>query len=410
MTLMYLTAEGFDTPNPNNQLAMTMIDDFLKAGIGVYMVASRRKRINPDIPGILKDREGFTYDIIDRPVVDKTKLIERYLEEMRHAFSAMKSWRKHRRDVDIVLLQSCPTVLVSMVLLKLFLRKPIVFSIFDVFPGSAYDIGVIRNRPTYDLLELLQQPVYRMSTRIVVDCADMKTRVMQLGVPEDKVCIVAHWYDDNSVVEVPIEENRFIKKYGIDTTKFYVQFAGTIGYVLDYQMIIQVADLLREEADIVFQIIGDGNTKEQFVKEAAEMRLSNIVFYPLQPLEMVPDIYSACSICLIPLKKGVIGTAFPSKSVLLMACRRVVLNAVEENSDYFRMFNENNIGLSVSNSHPEKVAEAIRYLHEHPQKVNEMANNAKDYGERFFSRKVNTVKFIDLFKELYAKSDCRSRE
>src|SRR5659263_216217 len=100
-----------------------------------------------------------------------------------------------------------------------------------------------------------------------------------------------------------------------------------------------------------------------------------------------------------------------SKQVgVAMACRRVVLNAVEENSDYFRMFNENNIGLSVSNSHPEKVAEAIRYLHEHPQKVNEMANNAKDYGERFFSRKVNTVKFIDLFKELYAKSDCRSRE
>lgn len=410
MTLMYLTAEGFDTPNPNNQLAMTMMDDFLKAGIEVYMVASRRKRINPDVPEILRDRVGFTYDIVDRSVVDKTKLIERYLEEMRYAFSAMKSWCKHRRDVDIVLLQSCPTVLFSMVPLKLFLRKPIVFNIFDVFPGSAYDIGVIRNRLIYIILGMLQEPVYRMSTKIVVASADMKARLMRLRVPEDKVRVIPNWYDDASVVEVPIEKNRFIKKYGIDTTKFYVQFAGTIGYVFDYQMIIQVADLLREETGIVFQIIGDGATKEQFVKEVAEMGLSNIVFYPLQPLETVSDVYSACSICLIPLKKGVIGTAFPSKSALLMACRRVVLNAVEENSDYFRMFNENNIGLSVSNSHPEKVAEAIKYLHEHPQETDEMANNAKDYGERFFSRKVNTVKFIELFRELHAKSDCRARE
>lgn len=410
MTLMYLTAEGFDTPNPNNQLAMTMIDDFLKAGIEVYMVASRRKRINPDIPDILKDREGFTYDIVDRPVVDKTHHLERYLEEMRYAFRAMKSWHKHRRDVDIVHVQSCPTVFFSITLLKLFLRKPIVYSIFDVFPGSAYDIGVMKSKLVYDVLRLLQEPVYRMSTKIVVACADMKTTVVQQRVPEDKVCVIANWYDDNSVVEVPVGENRFIKKYRIDTTKFYVQFAGTIGYVLDYQMIIQVADLLKEETDIVFQIIGDGNTKEQFVKEASEMGLSNIVFYPLQPLETVPDVYSACSICLIPLKKGVIGTAFPSKSALLMACRRVVLNSVEENSDYFRMFNENSIGLSVSNSHPEKVAKAIKYLYEHPQETNEMANNAKDYGEKFFSRKVNTVKFIDLFRELHARSNCRARE
>lgn len=410
MRLLYLTAEGFDTPNPSNQLAMTMIDDCLQAGIEVYMVASHRKGINSDIPDILKDREGFTYDIVDRPVVDKTNLAERYLEEMSYAFKAMKSWRRHRRDVDIVYLQSCPTVLFPMTLLKFFLRKPIVYSVFDVFPGSAHEIGVVKSGLMYRVFELLQEPVYRMSTRIVVVCADMKTRVLQLGVPEDKVCVIPNWYDDDSVVEVPIEENRFIKKYGIDTTKFYVQFAGTIGYVLDYQMIIQVADLLREETNIVFQVIGDGNTRQQFEREAFEMGLSNIVFYPLQPLEIVPDVYSACSICLIPLKKGVIGNEFPSKSALLMACRRVVLSSVEETSDYFRMFNENDIGLSVSNSHPEKVAEAIKYLHEHPQKVNEMANNAKDYGEKFFSRKVNTVKFIDLFRELYAKSVFRAGE
>lgn len=405
MRLMYLTADGFDTPSPNNHLAMSMIDDFLKAGIEVYMVASRRRQINPDVPNILRNREGFTYDIVSRPIVDKTRLVERYLEEMGYAFRAMKSWHKRKGDVDVVLVQSCPTVFFSIALLRLFLRRPIIFSIFDVFPGSAYDIGVIRNRLLYVVLGMLQESVYRMSTKIVVPSTDMKTRLIQLRVSEGKVCVIPNWYDDASVVEVPAEDNRFIKKYGIDTRKFYVQFAGTIGYVLDYEMIIEAASSLREERDVVFQIVGDGTTKEQFVKRAAERGLSNIVFYPLQPLEIVPDVYSACSICLIPLKKGVIGTAFPSKSALLMACRRVVLNAVEENSDYFRMFNENNIGLSVSNSHPEKVAEAIKYLHEHPQKVNEMANNAKDYGEKFFSRKVNTVKFIDLFKELYAKSD-----
>ncbi|WP_010175473.1 hypothetical protein [Bacillus coahuilensis] len=144
MKVMYLTAEGFDTPNPNNQLAMTMIDDFLNAGIEVYMVASHRKGINPDIPKVLQNRKGFSYDIVDRPVVDKTNFIKRYLEEMTYAFKAMNQWKKHKKDVDIVLLQSSPTILFSITLLKLLLRKPIVYSVFDVFPGSAYDIGVIK--------------------------------------------------------------------------------------------------------------------------------------------------------------------------------------------------------------------------------------------------------------------------
>lgn len=403
MKIMYLTAEGFDTPNPNNQLAMTMIDDFLNAGIEVYMVASHRKGINPDIPDILKNRDGFSYDIVNRPVVDKTHFIKRYLEEMTYAFKAMSQWKKHKKDIDIVLLQSSPTILFSITLLKLFLHKPVVYSIFDVFPGSAYDIGVIKNKLIYKVLEILQKPVYNLSTKIVVAGDDMKTKVQKFKVPHDKVHVIPNWYDDKSVIEVPIEENHFIKKYQIDTTKFYVQYAGTIGYVLDYKMIIQVANLLREEPSIVFQIIGDGNTKDQFMAEAKEKGLTNIHFYPLQPLEIVPDVYSACSICLIPLKKGVIGTGFPSKSTQLMACRRVVLNSVEEDSNYFRMFNNNDIGVSVSSNSPEKVAEAIKLLYQNPKRISEMAEKAKLFGEKHFSRKVNTFKFIKLFKEIYAK-------
>lgn len=402
MRIMYLTAEGFDTPNPNNQLAMTMIDDFLKAGIEVYMVASHRKGVNLDIPVILENRTGFTYDIVKRPVVDKTNFIKRYLEEMAYAFKAMKRWKKQSKNIDIVLLQSCPTVLFPITLLKLFLGKPIVYSIFDVFPGSAYDIGVMKSKFMYNILELLQKPVYKMSTKIVVASNDMKKTVQQLKVQEDKIRVIVNWYDDKSVIEVPLEKNRFIQKYQIDTSKFYVQFAGTIGFVLDYKMIIQVASLLRDETNIIFQIIGDGNTKTQFVNETTENRLKNIVFYPLQPLDIVPDVYSACSVCLIPLKKGVVYTAFPSKSALLMACRRVVLNSVEEDSDYYKIFNNNDIGVSVSNSSPDKVAASIKYLYTNPQRINEMAKNAKGYGEKYFSRTVNTIKFIDLFREIDA--------
>ena len=140
------------------------------------------------------------------------------------------------------------------------------------------------------------------------------------------------------------------------------------------------------------------------MEEAKQRGLNNIIFYPLQPLEIVPDVYSACSICLIPLNKGVIGNGVPSKAPLLMACRRVIVNSVELESEYFRMFNDNEIGVSVSNDDHKALAEAIFKLYSNPKEVERMADNAKEFGQKHYSSSVNTQKFIKIFQEITTKN------
>lgn len=399
MKILYITTEGFDTPGPCNQMAMVMIKDFLDAEFDVHLIQSRRRRINPDIPQLLHDKPGFSYDIVDRKVIDKTRFVHRYLDEASFAFTSYKKWKKVK-DNDIVFLQSCPTVIYQLILLRLFNRKPIIYNIYDVFPGHAYDIGVMKSKFIYNTLRFIQKFTYRMSSIITVLSDDMKRKVIEQGVPSDKVRVVPAWYDDNAVREIPVSNNKFIERYNIPTDKFYVQFAGTIGYVFNYKAVLDAARILKKETNIVFQIIGDGNVKEIFVKEAEEMQLTNIQFYPLQPLDIVPDVYSACSICLIPLNKGVIGNGVPSKAPLLMACRRVIVNSVEADSAYYKMFNENDIGISVSNDNHKALAEAILFLFRNPEKVSVMATKAKAFGEANYTSTINTKKFIDIFREL----------
>ena len=119
MKILYITAEGFDTPNPNNQMAETMIREFLDYGFSVHLVQSHRKGINPDLPSSLKERQGLTVDTVVRKVVDKTNFIRRYLNDMSYAFLAMKKWIKVK-DADVIYLQSNPTILYPMLLLKMF--------------------------------------------------------------------------------------------------------------------------------------------------------------------------------------------------------------------------------------------------------------------------------------------------
>lgn len=403
MKILYITAEGFDTPNPNNQMAEVMIRDFLDNGFSVHLIQSRRKKVNPDISSLLENRKGLTCDTVDRTTVNKTNFIKRYFNDVHYAFLAMRYWKKVK-DADVIYLQSNPTIIYPMILLKLFKRLPIVYSIYDVFPGHAHDIGVIKSKFIYNVLRIMQKPCYKMATAITVLSKDMKKKVVEQGAKPNSVFVVPAWFDVRTAREVPQAENRFIQKYNIPTNKFYVQFAGTVGYVFNYKTVIELAKRLQNDNDIVIQIVGDGNVKDRFVAEVKELGLNNVEFYPLQPVDLVPDVYSACNLCIIPLQKGVIGNGVPSKAPILMACKRVILNSVEMNSDYARMFAENDMGIAVDIFDYDGLADAVRKLYNSPEDIMRMTNNAYEFGKANYSSTQGTAKLMKIFEKVGRKN------
>lgn len=403
MKVLFITAEGFDTPNPNNQMAEVMINDFLSAGHQVHLVQSHRKGICPDLPISLEGRDGLTVDTIVRKVVDKTNFVNRYFNDVKYHFKSVKYYKKVK-DADIIYLQSNPTIYFPMILIKLFMKRmPIVYSIYDVFPGHAYDIGVIRNKTLYKIFKWMQRPCYKWASAIAVLSDDMKDMIVKEGARADDVYVVPAWFDVRTAREVPVDENRFIKKYNIDKSKFIVQYAGSIGYVFSYKTIIEVAKRLKGEPDIVLQMIGDGPAKEQFMAEAKENGLDNIEFYPLQPIPIVPDVYSTGDVCIIPLKKGVIGNGTPSKAPILMACKRVILNCVESWSKYSKMFEEYNMGYAVDVYDYDGMVAAILKIKANPEDTKQKVENAYKYGQEHFSSTRSTRILMDVM-EKYRKN------
>ena len=77
-------------------------------------------------------------------------------------------------------------------------------------------------------------------------------------------------------------------------------------------------------------------------------------------MELVPDVYSECDLCIIPLNKGVIGNGVPSKAPILMACNRVIVTLAEKDSQYFRMFSEYDMGIAVDIEDYDGFADAVK--------------------------------------------------
>lgn len=399
MNILYLTMDGFDTPGPNNQMAEVMIRKFVEAGNKVHLIQSRRKRIFDDLPNSLVGLEGLEVETIDRKCIDKSNFVVRYLDEIKWAFQSFSHWRSVK-DIDVVFLQSCPTAVFQLVLLKIFCGKPVLFNIYDMWPGHAMSLGVITNKFMFEALRAIQKITYKLSSVIAVLSEDMMEKVVEEGVPSAKVAIVPAWFDDSKAMEIPDAENEFLKKYDLAKNKFTVQFAGTIGYVFNYKIVLRAAELLKNEHDIRFQMIGDGLFKDKFQTEAEALGLDNIDFFPLQPIAIVPDVYSACDIEIIPLRKGVIGNGVPSKAPLLMACRKAIVNSVESNSNYYAMFNNEKLGISVDIDDAEALAKAILLLKEDESLRRELADNAFEYSRLNYSATVCVGKMLDALKSM----------
>lgn len=403
MKILFL-ASTFRKQNPSWHLMKALMEDVLAAGISIHAV--QRTYENPQMPPFpdtILNHENFSYSEVLCEAVDKKAFVKRYLESMGYAWKMRKHIRRNN-DYDMIFLQSSITSFFTLCYARHFAKKrPVIFNSQDMFPGSAIANGSMPKKWMQRIFYAMQRYAYKKATIVTAISEDMKLKLIEQGVPEEKIRVIVNWYDDAAVKEVSWENNRFVKKFELSKDKFYVQYAGTMGTNFNPDVVLDVAERLKAYSDIEFQMIGNGVRREKFEKYAQERGLDNIVFYPLQPQDMVSDVYSACGVCIIPLKGGVIGNSVPSKAGLLMACRRVIVNSVDRGSDYGEMFERERIGFSADITDAEKLAKDILYLYENPQVREEYANRAKEYGAKEYSRTVNTKKYIELFEGL-AKS------
>lgn len=398
--LFFASVDFYQKPNPSFHLMNSLIEDILTEGHQIIYVGPKLKGIEKHVPDSFKKCKRFRAFLIDYPNTEKKRFAKRYFDGVLYALKATRIIRKIKDDFAVAFVQSSPTVLYNVLALRLFSHeKRIIYNVQDMFPGSSIASGVMSKKWMQILFYKLQRIAYRKSNVIVAISEDMKTKLIEQGVPEGKISVIVNWFDDSQLHEVLWEDNSFVKEYEMSRDAFYVQYAGTMGYVFDYNMVITVAGKLKKETNIVFQMIGEGSQKECFVQEVKKRNLTNVHFLPLQPQERVSEVYSACSACLIPLKKGIIGNSVPSKAGLLMACRRPIISSVDRGSDFAKMINEHHIGIAVDNADPEAVCDAIMKLFMNRDIANEMGNNGYNFGHNLYSRSYNTKKYIDLLTQ-----------
>lgn len=405
MNILYFATTAFyRKPNPSFHLMTSMLEYLLEHGDIVYYIGREDPALDKHIPDNLASHPNFHYRLIRTSATPNNQFVKRYLSGIQYAIGAHKYLKEFMPKCEVIYLASTPTILYNALVVKRIMHaQKIVMNIQDMFPGSTIASGKMPRKWMQRVFYFLQKKAYRIPDVIVGISEDMRLKLIEQGVPREKTEVIVNWFDDKTVKEISWEENRFVRKHGMEKNKFYVQYAGTMGFVFDYKMVIEVAKRLKSYKDIVIQMIGMGSQRDEFETAVKASGLSNIVFLPLEPQEMVSDVYSACTVCLIPLKHGIIGNSVPSKAGLLMQCHRPIVTSSDEDSIYVQEINDNKIGIACPDDRPDKVAEAILYLYNNPTERKEMGERGYKYGHVNYSSTYNLNKYRKLFQQLINK-------
>ena len=116
-------------------------------------------------------------------------------------------------------------------------RVPLVMEIRDIWPESMGAVGANIPRLAYWVLEKIERAMYRACVRLVTVGEGYRVRLVEKGVPEDKVSIVMNG-TDLSVYKPGPKNEELLEKYGL-MGKFVVSYIGTVGMACGLEVVLE---------------------------------------------------------------------------------------------------------------------------------------------------------------------------
>jgi glycosyltransferase involved in cell wall biosynthesis len=243
-------------------------------------------------------------------------------------------------------------------------RSPFVFEVRDLWPASIVAVGAMRQSPMIRALERLELHLYDRASAVVVVTEAFREDIVRRGVPAHKLHVVPNGVDVETVGGE--RDADLCREHRLDG-KFVVGYVGTHGMAHGLDRVLDAAELLRDQRDIVFILAGGGAERARLEERVTRDGLANVRMIPRQPRERVPALLRACDLTLIPLRnEPVFATVVPSKLFEAMAYGVPVLMSVPD-GEATALLRAAGCGECLPPEHPLALAAAVRRLRAAPE-------------------------------------------
>ena len=245
-------------------------------------------------------------------------------------------------------------------LMALWFRGRFAVLVFDLYPDALRANGFREEGLISLLWGRRNQKVFLNAHRIYTLSDAMKTGISRYGANMN-VRVIPNWSAFSHLIPISKENNNILRRDGLQG-KFIIQYSGNIGVTHNVETLIEVADNLRDETEIVFQIIGRGDRINEIARQIIDNELTNCILLPFRADEELYESLCEADLAVIILDDKTPDISIPSKIYNIMSAGLPVLAIASPDSGVGDLVNSHQIGEVFEKNNIAGMSQFIREL------------------------------------------------
>ncbi|MGL4503078.1 MAG: glycosyltransferase family 4 protein [Planktothrix sp.] len=282
-------------------------------------------------------------------------------------------------------------------------RCPVILNIQDIVSEAALRVKLVNpNGIVIKTAKFVEQLTYEKVNRISVIADGFVNKLVELGIPKDKIVYIPNWVDTNFIKPLSKTNNSFRIKYQLEN-KFVVLYSGNIALTQGLETVIKAAKLLQPIPEISFIIAGEQEALQNLEKVCQEHQAENVILIPLEPREKLPEMLAAADVGLVVQKRQVTAFNLPSKIPVLLASGCAIIGSVPDTGTAKDVILKSGGGIVVPPEDAQSLAQAITNLHKNPAQLESLGQSGRKYAEEHYGIEQALDQYERLFKQVLSQ-------
>ena len=307
-----------------------------------------------------------------------------------------------REKYDIIIVTSPPLFVgITSYVLSIFKRIPFIFEIRDLWPESAIDTGVLKNKLIIKLAYWFENFIYRKAAKINVLTPAFKTYLINnKNVNTNKICFIPNAADFSlvSIVASNFNINHFRNEHNIDQDTFVITYVGAHGIANHLMQIIDTAELLQDKK-VLFLLIGEGMQKNMLKEHVSSRNIKNVRFIDAVPKSEVFKFILASNMGASVLKKvDTFKTVYSNKTFDYMSCKKPLFMLIDGVSR--ELIEEAGCGIYVEPENKYEFKEKILLYINDNERVLKEGQNGFNFAIKNFDRSTLALNYLEIIKNI----------
>lgn len=272
------------------------------------------------------------------------------------------------------------------------LRKTtLVTHVQDLQIDAAKDLNMLSNAKALDIMFKIERLLFNNSNYVSTLTSGMRDRIERKGVSPDKLVMLPNWVDTADICPLSVEQS-LRKEFDIPLEDKVVLYSGNMGEKQGLDTLIEVAELLREQKNIHFVLVGSGAGKDKLINMVADKQLENVKFFPLQPYDRLSALLAMADVHLVLQKKSASDLVMPSKLTGILAAGGCSIVTATHGTSLYEIVEENNMGILCEPESVQELKMAIEKALYSDTAV--VRTNARTYAENYLNKDKILSRFL----------------